>query len=89
MAREKRARLKPSEVVPLPIHCSGSGCSEETVLLLPGELPYKQGVWMEAGWQVFNYLENRSVLFVCTRCREKGEKSSQLSHKTVAVTLRD
>jgi hypothetical protein len=44
---------------------------------------------MEEGWQVFNYLENRSVLFVCARCREKGEKSSQLSHKTIPVTLRD
>ncbi len=88
MAPRKRPRLTPSEIVPLPIHCSGSGCTEETALLLPGKIPYKQGVWLEDGWQIFNHLENRSVLFVCAKCREKGERTSQLSHKKVPLTLR-
>lgn len=88
MTPRKRAPLKPSEIVPLPIHCSGSGCTEETALLLPGKFPYKQGVWLEDGWQVFNYLENRSVLFLCAKCRAEGERSSQLLHKKVPVTLR-
>lgn len=64
MARAKRSAL-PKEIVPLPIRCSGHGCEEETALLLPGKLPYRQGIWMEEGWQVFNHLENRSVLFLC------------------------
>ncbi len=88
MPPKKSSRLKPSEIVPLPIHCSGSGCPEETALLLPGKIPYKQGIWLEDGWQVFNHLENRSVLFLCAKCCEKGERSGQLSHKTVPVTLR-
>jgi hypothetical protein len=89
MVKGKAAQLKPGEVLPVPVHCSGSGCHEETALLLPGKLPYKQGVWLEDGWQVFNHLENRSILFVCSSCREKGERSSQLAHKKVEVTLRD
>lgn len=88
MPKGKAARRGPSEVMPLPIRCSSSGCEEETALLLPGKLPYKQGVWLEDGWQVFNYLENRSVLFLCAKCREKGEQSSQLSHKKVEITVR-
>jgi hypothetical protein len=55
MPRGKKSCL-PREIVPLPIHCSGSGCGEETSLLLPGKLPYHQGIWMEDGWQVFNHL---------------------------------
>jgi hypothetical protein len=89
MPKGKTARLKPGEVLPVPIHCSGSGCQEETALLLPGKLPYKQAVWMEDGWQVFNHLENHSVLFVCASCREKGERSAQLTHKKIAVTIGD
>lgn len=89
MASRKSSGLKPGEIVPLPIHCSGSGCEEETALLLPGKIPYKQGVWLEDGWQVFNHLENRSVLFICPKCREKGERSGQLSHKKIPVTLRE
>ena len=88
MTPRKSPRPKPSEIVPLPIHCSGTGCTEETVLL-PGKIPYKQGVWLENGWQVFNPLENRSILFLCSKCRESGERSGQLSHKMVSVTLRD
>jgi hypothetical protein len=87
MARGKKGSL-PREIVPLPIHCSGSGCGEETALLLPGKLPYHQGIWMEDGWQLFNHLENRSVLFVCPKCRERGERSGQLTHKETPVTVR-
>jgi len=89
MAQGKKTRLKPGALLPLPIHCSGAGCEEETALLLPGKFPYRQGIWMEDGWQVFNHLENRSVLFLCAKCREKGERSSQIAHKKFPVTLRD
>lgn len=88
MARGKKGAL-PKEILPLPIHCSGSGCKEETALLLPGKLPYKQGIWMEDGWQVFNHLENRSVLFLCAKCRERGLRTSQISSTTVPVAIRD
>ncbi|MGI0128860.1 MAG: hypothetical protein ACREEC_01670 [Thermoplasmata archaeon] len=88
MARGKKSTL-PKEIVPLPIHCSGSGCGEETALLLPGKLPYRQGIWMEEGWQVFNHLENRSVLFLCDKCREKGLRSGEVASTNVPVTIRD
>lgn len=88
MGPRKKAGLKPKELLPLPVHCSASGCEEETALLLPGKVPYRQGIWMEDGWQVFNHLENRSVLFICAKCREKGERSAELAQKTVKVTLR-
>ncbi len=76
------------EIVPLPMYCSGSGCGEETVLLLPRKLPYHQSIWTEDGLRVFNHLENRSVLFVCPKCREKGECSGQLTHKQIPVAVR-
>ena len=88
MARGKKGSL-PREIVPLPIHCSGSGCGEETSLLLPGKLPYHQGIWMEDGWQLFNHLENRSVLFVCPRCREKCERAGQLTQKQILGAVRE
>ncbi|MCI4348656.1 MAG: hypothetical protein L3J93_00325 [Thermoplasmata archaeon] len=76
MPKGKATRLRASEVMPVPIHCSGTGCEEETALILPGKLPYKQGVWLEDGWMALNHLENRSVLFLCASCRAKGEASS-------------
>ena len=87
MARGKKGRL-PTEIVPLPIHYSGSECGEEAALLLPGKQPYHQGSWMEDGWQAFNHIENRSVLLVCPRCREKGERSGQLTHKQTSGAVR-
>jgi hypothetical protein len=89
VAPRKSARLKSGGIVPLPIHCSGSGCTEETALPLPGKIPYEQGVSLEDGWRAYNYPENRSVLFIRAKCREKGERSSQLSNKKVPVSLRD
>jgi hypothetical protein len=88
MGPRKKAGLRPKELLPLPVHGLTSGCEEETALLLPEKFPYRQGIWMEDGWQVFNHLENRSVLFICAKCREKGEQSAELAQQTVKVNLR-
>jgi hypothetical protein len=88
MAKSKAARPKPSEVLPVPIRCSGTDCEEETALFLPGKLPYRQGVWLEDGWMALNHLENRSILFLCASCRAKGEANSQFTEKHAQVELR-
>jgi hypothetical protein len=89
MPKGKTARLRPSEVLPIPIHCSGTDCEEETALILPGKLPYKQGIWLEDGWMALNHIENRSVLFLCASCRAKGEANSQFSEKHAKIAIRD
>jgi hypothetical protein len=88
MPKGKAARLRPSEVLPVPIHCSGTGCREETALILPGKLPYKQAVWLEDRWMALNHFENRSVLFLCPGCRAKGETNSHFTEREARVELR-
>jgi hypothetical protein len=88
MVKGKVTPRRPTEVLPVPIHCSGTGCEEETALILPGKLPYRQGVWLEDGWMVLNHLENRSVLFLCASCQAKGEANAQFSEKRAKVAIR-
>lgn len=88
MAKGKAAKGKrPSEVLPIPIHCAGNGCEEETAVLLPGKLPYLQAIWLEEGWTALNELSNRSLYFVCASCRAKGEAGMQFSGKAARIAI--
>jgi hypothetical protein len=74
-------------MVPLPVHCAGKGCEEETALLLPGKFPYRAGIWFEEGWTVLNDPSDHSVVFLCSKCYEKGQAGEQITQKTTGLTL--
>lgn len=89
MAKGKDSkRKKPTEVMPIPIHCAGSKCEEETALLLPGKIPYRQAIWLEDGWTALNELSNRSLYFVCAGCRAKGEAGLQITENPARLAVK-
>lgn len=53
------------------VRCSGPKCNSQTVLVLPGEIPFSGGAFQEPGWSVLNEPEEGQVVFSCPSCFEK------------------
>lgn len=89
MTKARRSPGKrPIELVPLPVHCAGQGCAEETALLLPGKFPYRAAIFMEAGWRTLNDPSDHSVVFVCGGCYEKVRAAEQASETRLGTITR-
>jgi hypothetical protein len=86
MAKERAVpRKRPPETLPIPVHCAGKGCERETVLLLPGKLSFRAGIWIDPGWTAINDPSDHSVVFLCAECDAKGQASEQFRDEPVRL----
>jgi hypothetical protein len=84
--KESSPPRRPPEALPIPVHCAGKGCERETVLLLPGKLSFRAGIWIETGWTVLNDPSDHSVVFLCSDCHAKGQASEQIREESTGLT---
>lgn len=64
----KRRKI-PDNAMVVFVRCSG--CRAQTVLMLPGEMPFSGGTFQDPGWSVLNEPKDGDVVFSCPACFEK------------------
>ena len=66
-----KRRKMPEGAMAVFVRCANPRCREETVLVLPGDMPFRGGTFQDPGWSVLNEPKEGDVVFSCPACFEK------------------